>query len=590
MKRIRRLVVLAGLVTLGGGWLVAAPAQASVNDFHISDYQAELRLGRDSEQRSTLTTTETITAEFPDFDQNHGLERAIPTTYRGHKTHLQIQSITDENGLSRDYKMHSQNDNLIVRIGDASSYVHGRQVYKITYTQRDVTNYFADTRDDEFYWDINGVEWQVPIDHFSARITIGAELQTSLTGKSSCYQGVSGSTDRCMLTTQNGEFTVTATNLQPRENITVALGFRAHTFAAYTPSLFERLVAGWFIVQAGLMAVVLALAAWVVVWWYRIVNRSKEAGTIVPEYLPPQDTSVTTAAQIVGGGTRSVMAAQLIDLAVRRYIKIYQVKEQRLLSPAQYEIEIIKDPHDLTWEERELLSDSFGALPSVGQRLNLKSLQKNTNFYLRTLNNDRDLQALIRGEYGLRVKLQSAQQKAKKIALMIGVASIVLLSPTLLILAVVVFGLSFAMWALTDKGLTLRRYLLGLKQYISVAEIERIRMLQSPEGVEKVQAVAGDPKNMTQLVKLYERVLPYAVLFGQEKEWNKRLGAFYEQTGTQPEWYSGMGVYNAAAFSSAMSGLTTATNYASSSSSSTGGSSGGGSSGGGGGGGGGGGW
>ena len=115
-------------------------------------------------------------------------------------------------------------------------------------------------------------------------------------------------------------------------------------------------------------------------------------------------------------------------------------------------------------------------------------------------------------------------------------------------------------------------------------------MLQSPESVEKVQTVAGDPINMTQLVKLYERVLPYAVLFGQEKEWNKRLGAFYEQTGTQPEWYSGMGVYNAAAFSSAMSGLTTATNYASSSSSSSGGSSGGGSSGGGGGGGGGGGW
>lgn len=590
MKRIRRLVVLAGLVTLGGGWLVAAPAQASVNDFHISDYQAELRLGRDSEQRSTLTTTETITAEFPDFDQNHGLERAIPTTYRGHKTHLQIQSITDENGLSRDYKTHSQNDNLIVRIGDASSYVHGRQVYKITYTQRDVTNYFADTRDDEFYWDINGVEWQVPIDHFSARITIGAELQTSLTGKSSCYQGVSGSTDRCMLTTQNGEFTVIATNLQPRENITVAIGFKPNTFAAYKQSIAEKLMGMWLILQAGLLAVVLPIVVWLGVQWNRVVNRSRELGTVVPEYLPPKNTSVTVAAQISQGAARSVMAAQLIDLAVRHYIKIYQVKEKTLFGAAEYEIEIVKDPSDLVWEEKELLSDSFGTLPSVGQRLNLKTLKNSTEFYKRTRNNDKDLNKLIRGDYGLRAENKAAKKSWQKIAAILGIAAVVLLSPSLAVIALIVFGCSFALWALTDKGLTLRRYLLGLKQYISVAEAERLKMLQSPEGAEKVASVASGT-DQKQLIKLYERVLPYAILFGQEKQWNKQLGSYYEHAGSQPDWYTGSsGVYNAAMFSSAMSGLTTATNYASSSSSSTGGSSGGGSSGGGGGGGGGGGW
>ncbi|RYF29034.1 MAG: hypothetical protein EOO17_03070 [Chloroflexi bacterium] len=94
-------------------------------------------------------------------------------------------------------------------------------------------------------------------------------------------------------------------------------------------------------------------------------------------------------------------------------------------------------------------------------------------------------------------------------------------------------------------------------------------------------------------MKLYERVLPYAILFGQEKEWGDQMGRYYESIGSQPEWYSGANnssLFNAAVLSSAISNFNTAASYTSASSSSTGGSAGGGSSGGGGGGGGGGGW
>ena len=98
---------------------------------------------------------------------------------------------------------------------------------------------------------------------------------------------------------------------------------------------------------------------------------------------------------------------------------------------------------------------------------------------------------------------------------------------------------------------------------------------------------SGDEKK---LIKLYERVLPYAVLFGQEKEWSKQIGHYYEQAGEQPDWYSGAGAFSAIAFASGMSSLDTAASNASGYSSSSGGSSGGGFAGGGGGGGGGGGW
>jgi hypothetical protein len=109
-------------------------------------------------------------------------------------------------------------------------------------------------------------------------------------------------------------------------------------------------------------------------------------------------------------------------------------------------------------------------------------------------------------------------------------------------------------------------------------------MLQSPEGAAKVGIVDGTDEK--KLVTLYERVLPYAILFGQEKEWSKQLGRYYEQSGSAPDWYSGTGAFNAALFASNMSSFSSSAASVSGFSSSSGGSSGGGFSGGGGGGGG----
>jgi len=145
---------------------------ASTNDFSISNFKADYYLNKDSEGRSTLKTVEAITAEFPAIDQNHGIERVIPTKYDGHSTSLQIQSIKDENGSDVDYSASSQNDNLVLRIGSSGAYVHGKTNYVIIYTQQDVTKSFSDTNSDEFYWDVNGTGWSQPFDSISATIHV----------------------------------------------------------------------------------------------------------------------------------------------------------------------------------------------------------------------------------------------------------------------------------------------------------------------------------------------------------------------------------------------------------------------------------
>ncbi len=583
MKRIA--ILLLSLLTLSG---VAAPqTQAGVNDFIISSFDIQYDLSRDADGRSTLKTVETITAVFPDYDQNHGLERSIPTKYDGHNTSLKLESVTDQTGRGLAYTTYGNNGNTVVRIGDADRYVRGAQTYVITYTQRDVTRYFADTARDEFYWDTNGTDWRVATSALSVRLRVDNSIKDSLSGNVSCYQGVLGADTPCTLMQNGADFSVSGANLAPYENITIAVGFKSKTFTAYQPSTLERILG--YALLAGLVSIPISIGLfiWLFIRAGRWSNRTKEQQIIIPEYVPPKDISVATAAALVKQ-PKAVFAAQLLDFAVRGYIKIYETQPKKWWKAAQYDIEISKDISTLKDEEREVLNDIFSTT-IVGSRLALSSLRNNTSVYSKISNNDKKLKALIRGDYGLREKDTQKSEWFKKTGWIILALSFVFLNPLLFIVAITSFILGYTLWPLTDKGLALQLYLKGLKEYIKVAEVDRIKMLQSPEGAQKTGGI--NPDDPAQLVKLYEKVLPYAVLFGQEKEWNARIGDYYETAKSSPDWYSGNnGLFNAAVFSSAMNGFSTAASYSSASSSSSGGSSGGGSSGGGGGGGGGGGW
>lgn len=569
----------------------APVAGAGVNDFTITNFDIVYELSRDNEGRSVLKTSEIITAVFPSYDQNHGIERAIPLTYDDRAVALTINSVTDETGAALNYETKQENDNRILRISDADRYVHGQKIYVIKYSQRDVTKYFADTGKDEFYWDTNGVDWKTPINRLRVELRLDDSLIDSYANSIVCYEGAAGSTNKCDVSQpEKGVFVVESKNLSSGENVTLAVGFQKGTFAEYKRTLIEllKLWQRWMLVPSfivGLLSIV-----WFVGRMISQTTRMKELGTIVPEYIPPADASVTTAAQI-SGHKSATMTAQLLDLAVRHYIKIYETRQKTLFRPAEYEIEIIRDIGDLRWEEQELLKDTFGQMPAVGQRMNLKDLRNNTKYYMRTLNNDRDLMKRIRGEYGLQYERSDTKKWFTRASVIMLILAATTWSFVLAISGIMAFIFSRAAWAPTDKGLALKRYVAGLKMYIKVAETDRLKMLQSPEGAEKVASIVNDTTDTKQLVKLYERVLPYAVLLREEKEWNKQLGHYYEANGQQPDWYVGSaGSFNAAAFTAAMSSFSSSNSYVSSSSSSSGGSSGGGSSGGGGGGGGGGGW
>ena len=582
--------IIATVVFAATVFMTQNASAQNVNNFRISSYKINYELSKDQNGRSVLKTDETVVAQFPSSNQNHGLERAIPAQYDGHTVGLNITSVTDGNGASLQYETHRENDMLITRIGDPDSYVHGTQTYNISYLQYDVTRFFADTNKDEWYWDTNGTQWKVPIDSLAISIEVNDALLSSRAGDPTCFKGVSGSTSKCSLVSPNGDdYSFFTTDLKAGENVTVAFGFNKGTFVHYEPTLFERIVPIWLMVSVVTGVLGLILLFWLSSAYYRRRNRLSELAIVVTEYIPPKNTSVIISGQVITP-MGSVFSAQLIDFAVRHYIEIIEMKAKSFWQSAEYDIKIITDPSTLLEEEREILSDMFGTLPKVGDRLELKSLLTNRSYFRRTLDNDKKIKNLVEGQYAIREKSVTTSKFFYRWAIVALVFGVLTLSPFVLLVAGIVALQGVSIRPLTNKGLELRRYLLGLQKYIKAAEAERLKFLQGPDTAQKV-GESVDVNNQGQLLKLYERVLPYAIVFGIEKEWAKRLGEFYETNQTNPDWYSGNAVFNAVVFSSAISNFSTAASYSGGSgSSSSGGTGGGGSSGGGGGGGGGGGW
>ncbi|MEV1129198.1 hypothetical protein [Agromyces sp. NPDC049794] len=80
-----------------------------------------------------------------------------------------------------------------------------------------------------------------------------------------------------------------------------------------------------------------------------------------------------------------------------------------------------------------------------------------------------------------------------------------------------------------------REHLDGLRQYLALAETERMRVLQSPSGAELRATDASTTRSAADLATepvarfhLHERLLPYAVLFGLEREWMAQLRLEHE--------------------------------------------------------------
>lgn len=580
---------------------------AGVDDFTFARFDAVYELGRDDDGRSELRTTETLVAVFPEFDQNRGIRRAIPRDYDGHPTDIRVESVTDATGAPRPYEVERSEDGEfeLVTIA-ADDYVHGEQTYVITYHQQNVTLQPDDLPQQEFFWDVNGTGWAQPFGRVRGELRLEEGLADALSGDAACYRGVEGSSTPCELLSLDAGadpvLVAQASALGPYENLTLAVGFRPGTFEP-RDERFTSSPAAMTSAIAAIIAFALAIVAVVTraVRWRDHPGR----GIIVAEYEPPEGLTLMEAADLVGASSKGITATILAE-AVAGRLRVVETGRKK------YAVEVAGAVGTADRDATSVARALFGPVPVIGSRRSLKS--RDTALGTKLMNLRRQVHSRVakeglrrRPDAGRRVLLAIAAIAAAAVAVVFGflalddrmggpwpllpiAGSIAAAIATVLVVANV--------RPLTERGRLLHDHLEGLREYVRLAEADRIRMLQSPSGAERVPlagamptgAVASGP-DPEQVLRVTERLLPYAVLFGHEREWSDELAALYAARGEQPGWYSGRDGFNAVAFSAGVSSFTSASSSSwsgSASSSSSGGSGGGGSSGGGGGGGGGG--
>ncbi|MBX9471099.1 DUF2207 domain-containing protein [Microcella sp.] len=570
------------------------PLRADVNAFTFDSFHADYVLGRDETGHATLTTTETLVARFPDFDQNRGIRRSLPATYQGHTTNLQVVSVTDENGQPRPFEVSSDTGRVdIVSAVPEGSYTYGVQTYVITYTQRDVVDFFSSTQAQEFYWNTNGTDWAQPFASVSATVTLDDGLASALLpGRVFCYVGYSGSTDQCEISVDGAVVSTEPVALFPYQNVTVALGFADGTFELFDTSLMAS-PWGWLLLLSAALAVGAALAA--IVLRLTVHRDARGRPVIVAEYLPPRGMSLLDASVLTGHRTRAV-ASQLVDFAVRRVITIIEVPGGWFSLRSTWRLRL-ESALGVEGEEKSLLSYFFPGLVG-GDEHTLKAqnttlstkIQKQLS-RISTSMVKRGWRRTIPGRHSGWLSLAVVGSTIGAFASVITLTdegradgdSIFLVIP-LTFLCFFVVAKCLYRHPLTAEGAELADHIKGLNEYIRLAEADRLRVLQSPQGALREPVDVNSPE---QRLKLIERLLPWAVMLKQEREWAKELGEFYAE-GQSPAWFSSSRAFSVSAFSAGVGSVASTLSSSYSGSSSSGGSSGGGSSGGGGGGGGGG--
>lgn len=600
----RRLRTLFGsAVALTILLLVFAPpltARADVDDFRFESFDAQMLLTRAADGHAELTVIETLVARFSDEDQNRGIVRALPNDYDGVPLQTQVVSVTDGDGDAVPFEVESDRDEVRVLTGD-DRFVRGIQTYVLTYTQRDTIRAFADTEADEFYRDINGTQWEQPFGRVGVELTVDPTITTAaLEGAAACYVGEEGSDDRCEITrTADSDggttFSASSADLDPGENVTIAVGFAPGTFV---PGTVVRTPTEQFSVDAApvlsgvsIGAVGLGVAGIGAVLVAR--RRTRDAagrGVIVAEYGPPSDVDIVEGAELVNR-TGAALPAAVLDTAIAGHLRLIEDPD----SSDGFALEFI-DRAGATPLRAGVLAAVFGDDPAPGDRVVLgpdrpdvaTDLQRLPAVAKATLRRRGWLEKPSPGPSVLAGGIAVAAFALSVVALI--VASIgqpppwwqIAAIPVTGMLGVLVFVLIRYRDRVTDAGAPARDHLRGLRDYLTLAEADRLRVLQSPEGAERRRV---DTTDAVLMLHLYERLLPWAIVWGVERDWADVLDTRLRESGGDLDWYRGPGGFSTVSFASSLAtiraGSTPAPAPASGSGSFSGGSFGGGFSGGG---------
>ncbi len=536
----------------------------SVTGERIEDFHSNIVIQKDG----SIKVTETIKYFF-DFPR-HGIYRNIPfTKYDQGKRYdvaFTFDKVRDENGKKYKSTTSKSGEEWVLKIGDANKTISGEHTYVISYEARGELGYFSDH--DELYWNVTGTGWDVPIKKATATVSLPSTL-TPEQIKLLCYSGPYGSEKQNCTGTTDGTTTTFTTTLflNSSEGLTFVLGFPKGIVEVLKPEVFVPFFDRWY-GKITLLGILIGIFLWyivlpiyLIVKWFRF-GRDPEVGIAARATFDPPKigkrflTPAETGALIDENVNNRDIFSTIVDLARRGYLKISEPKnkEFHLIKTVPKKTRSTSSGQDLLPFEQTLYDGLF----EDGDDVELKKVK----LYTTTAAVQKELYSLI-VKHGYFTQNPNTQRMKYY-----GLGSIGLFTFNF-VMAFIAFVFGRVMPRKTLLGAQTARQAEGLKNFLSSQE----RQLN----------FQGE-KQM-----LFEKLLPFAIAFGVEKQWAKRFEKFNLKN---PDWYEGTSSthFNTVLFASSMSHSYNSFASSSTPPSSSGSGFSGGSSGGGGGGGGGGSW
>jgi uncharacterized membrane protein YgcG len=632
----------AGLVLV---LLAAALAPAAASE-RITRFVSDV----DVQRNGDLLVTETIAVQAEGQSIKRGILRDFPTSYTNKDgTHVEIgfdvQSVMRDGAAER-YATERLANGVRVRIGSADKILDtGPHQFTITYRTTRQVGFFNDF--DELYWNATGNGWTMPIDFAEARIRLPEAVPFRQNAFYTGPQGAKGK-DALVFEQRPGLIVFRTTQALPAGNgLTVAAGWQKGVIVPPSQSQMSLWLRDNLPLGATGVGLLLILGYYLSAW--RRVGRDPQRGTIVPLFGPPKGMSPAAVRYVSRMGMDDkAFTAAIVDLGVQGHIKLVERKGGlqmvprsggKLLGPDEQAVagEMFgkrASPIDLDQSSCLILQRAQAALKAaLAKAYADRMFHDNRSWSVRGLL--ASLAVIAAVIVSVFVGWGSDQGAATVIGMLSFIPALIVVTlllkvglprsigafvvlafgcvfsflvgsggyhiitdnfhgwaqamPAALPLVVVPLASSAFSWmkAHTPEGRQITDQIEGFRQYLGVAEEDRLNALNPPE----------------KTPELFERFLPYAIALDVENAWANRFAdvlAAASGVAVANSWYSGshertsdpaaFATYLGSSLSQTISSASTPPGSSGSSGSSSSGSDGGGSSGDGGGGGGGSGW